>query len=210
MTNFAIGIPTLNRADLLIPALLYYQQDFPQTKIYVLDNGNQTELLNLNFPNLVIKRKEKNIGVAASWNELCKEIFATHEYAVIMNDDVYWGRKEYEVANVIRDYDKWLYTNPIDWSIFIICRKTFDRIGEFDEGFYPAYFEDNDYLYRLKLSGISEFKIPFLLPIIHRKSSTMEKDITIHEQFHKCKERYIQKWGGEPNQEKFKTPFNKT
>jgi hypothetical protein len=39
--SFAIGIPTLNRFDLLHPALMFYKQDFPNTKIYVVDNGNQ-------------------------------------------------------------------------------------------------------------------------------------------------------------------------
>jgi hypothetical protein len=39
--NFAIGIPTLNRADLLVPSLLKYINDFPGVKIFVLDNGNQ-------------------------------------------------------------------------------------------------------------------------------------------------------------------------
>ena len=38
---FAIGIPTLNRADLLNPVLKKYAADFPDTKIYVVDNGNQ-------------------------------------------------------------------------------------------------------------------------------------------------------------------------
>ncbi len=39
--SFAIGIPTLNRWDLLMPTLHLYVADFPHTKIYVVDNGNQ-------------------------------------------------------------------------------------------------------------------------------------------------------------------------
>ena len=39
--KFSIGIPTLNRADLLIPALMYYKLDFPDIRVSVLDNGNQ-------------------------------------------------------------------------------------------------------------------------------------------------------------------------
>ena len=40
--NFAIGIPTLNRADLLNPTLTKYFKQFPNTDIYIIDNGNQS------------------------------------------------------------------------------------------------------------------------------------------------------------------------
>jgi hypothetical protein len=59
--SFAIGIPTLNRADLLSQALIKYIYDFPEISIYVLDNGNQ-ELPNfakLGRPVYIIK-SEKN------------------------------------------------------------------------------------------------------------------------------------------------------
>ena len=39
--SFAIGIPTINRADLLNPTLQKYFQDFPNVDIYILDNGSQ-------------------------------------------------------------------------------------------------------------------------------------------------------------------------
>ena len=40
--NFAIGIPTLNRADLLNPTLKKYFKQFPNTDIYIIDNGSQS------------------------------------------------------------------------------------------------------------------------------------------------------------------------
>ena len=41
-TKFGIGIPTLNRYDLLLPALHFYAlNDFPDTHIHIIDNGDQ-------------------------------------------------------------------------------------------------------------------------------------------------------------------------
>lgn len=217
MAKFGIGIPTLNRADLLIPALQSYVTDFPATPIYVIDNGNQKELnsffgfeiLQSKSPNLYILTMDKNKGVAGSWNIICKKIFEENDFAIILNDDIYWGKREPEVNQFIDKYGKYpLLSNPIDWCNFIIPKSTFDVIGAFDETFYPAYCEDNDYVYRMKLKGMTPYKSPFLLPVVHRASQTLEKDHSISGAYIKNKKRYIQKWGGEPDFEVYKTPFN--
>lgn len=206
--HFAIGIPTLNRADLLIPALLYYKNDFPNTEIFVLDNGNQEKLLDVDHPHLTIIAEEQNIGVAASWNKLCKVIFLKHSNALILNDDIYLGKSEQDLSLLIQGMDVPFYTTPLDWCAFILPKTTFEKVGDFDEGFFPAYFEDNDYAYRMKLMGMGITKIPYLIPSVHRVSQTMEYDDSVRVRFHKNKKRYIEKWGGEPMQEKYKTPFD--
>jgi len=81
-------------------------------------------------------------------------------------------------------------------------------VGKFDECFYPAYYEDNSYKYRMKLAGISVLNTPELNPLVYKNSSSLAKDPSILEDSKKNKELYIKMWGGEPNQEKFKTPFN--
>ena len=40
-----------------------------------------------------------------------------------------------------------------DFSCFMIGREALEKVGPFDENFYPAYFEDNDYHYRIRLAG---------------------------------------------------------
>lgn len=205
---FSIGIPTLNRADLLIPALYLYFKEFPNTKIYVVDNGNQEELNSLSHPNLTIIKSEKNIGVAASWNLMCRLIFKDSEYALIMNDDIYFGKSEEQINTLLKTNKKHFYCSPMDWCIFAISKQTWDKVGEFDEVFYPAYFEDNDYSHRMKLKAFKIHHIAQFLPSIHRASMTMEKDESILRMFNKNKKRYIEKWGGEPMREKYKIPYD--
>ena len=210
MKKFAIGIPTLNRFDLLLPALLFYKNDFPNTKIYILDNGKQGikgySGLGLNME---VIESDQNLGVAKSWNTLCDLIFRENDYALILNDDIYFGRKDWEIQSLLQNYKNDFYVTTQDWCAFILPKKTYNTIGKFDEEIFPAYFEDNDYHYRMKLMGLSYMKIPFLNPFLYQASKTIEKEPKLRDFIQKNREYYINKWGGEPNRERFKKPFNK-
>jgi len=208
-TTFGIGIPTLNRYDLLLPALHFYAlNDFPNTEIHIIDNGNQGIENKYGERVKIYETKDQNLSVAGSWNRLCQKIFAKSEYAVILNDDVYLGRKEFEIEMLLNQQFYDLYLSMCEWSVFIIPKKTYIKVGMFDEEFNPAYYEDNDYMYRMKLAKKSIFKIPFLNPVVYKNSQTMEKQPNIMSYARVSKSRYISKWGGEPNREKYITPFN--
>lgn len=214
--SFGIGIPTLNRYDLLLPALMMYvNKDFPKINIYILDNGNQgiPESINrvippnTNPPNVIIQKE--NIGVGASWNVLCNKIFEQNDYALILNDDIYLGKSESEIKDLIKNKDCFL-RSTIDWCAFILPKKIWESVGKFDECFYPAYYEDKSYEYRMKLLGIYPAKTPTLNPYIYKSSQTLEKIPEILESSKRNKELYIKMWGGEPEREKYKKTFNET
>jgi GT2 family glycosyltransferase len=206
--KFAIGIPTLNRLDLLHPALLFYLRDFPETKIYIVDNGQQSISEKIKHPNIEVIYEGGNMGVAKSWNMLCDKIFEKNDFAMILNDDIYLGRKDWEVDNLLTNFKKYFYVTMQDWCAFILPKKTYKEVGKFDEDFYPAYYEDNDYAYRIKLKGESLFAIPFLNPFVYQSSQTSQKDPSILNHIRFNKQRFIDKWGGEPSKEKFKKPYN--
>lgn len=197
MKNYAIGIPTINRKDLLIPALYYYKIDFPNTEIKIVDNGNQNIQNKIELKNIELIVTEKNLGVAGSWNLLCEKIFENHEYAIILNDDIYFGKEEWQVENLLKHYKSDIYISELDWSIFILPKKTFYEVGKFDENFYPAYFEDNDYVKRIVIKNMDIMKIPFLNPLVFRSSKTIEKDTSLNN-YQKNKEYYFKKWGEHP------------
>ena len=204
MKKYAIGIPTLNRLDLLYPAMLYYEIDFPNTKKFIVDNGKQDLGWNLDKVNALIFENEENIGVAASWNKLCKAIFEEHEYAIILNDDIYLGKQEWQIDSFfnwleISNSDADFFIGPKDWCAFIIPKKTYEEVGDFDERFFPAYYEDNDYATRMKLMGKKVEMIPFLDPAVFRSSETLKKDAGIKSDV--TRQKYIEKWGGVPGQE---------
>lgn len=83
--------------------------------------------------------------------------------------------------------------------------------GFFDQKYYPAYFEDNDFHYRLKLSGMRAVKTNTAL-YYHYGSRTIKENEEVGHisniYYLTNKQRYIEKWGGKPGKEKFKIPFN--
>jgi len=216
--NFAIGIPTINRGqDLLLASLMAYAFfDFPDTDIYIIDNGKQGLAEELDKVNKSFIQREKihviveenNIGVAASWNKLCRIIYEKYDNALILNDDVYLGYNDMDVDKFISENKSGFMQANSTWSAFLINKSVFNKVGDFDEGFYPAYFEDNDYVYRMKLAKVVIKKNMKMMPKNMKHSSSIAKDPSLNKDFLKLKKRYIDKWGGEPEREKYKTPFN--
>jgi hypothetical protein len=205
--KFAIGIPTLNRFDLLYPSLLMYLKDFPKTHIFVVDNGKQGIDKKLYNDRLTIVNNDWNIGVATSWNLLCDRIFEVSNNALILNDDIYLGKKENEIEDILRKKSD-LYLSKQSWSVFILPQKTYNEIGRFDDKFYPAYYEDADYTYRMKLAKKNINSTPLLNPFLYKESQTLVKAPEIISGSIANKKLYIEKWGGEPKQEKFIKPYN--
>lgn len=100
------------------------------------------------------------------------------------------------------------YGGP-DFSCYLItkeCHKWF----QFDEGFTPAYHEDNDFHRRLKLAGFGDRIYGLNVPFLHYGSGTLTHNPRMREtwpaRFAKCQEYYIQKWGGLPGSETFTVP----
>ena len=52
---------------------------------------------------------------------------------------------------------------PVDYvtgAVFAIRRPAWERVGELDDGFYPAYFEETDYCYRVRRHGFEIGYVP--------------------------------------------------
>ena len=45
-------------------------------------------------------------------------------------------------------------------AAFALRRQTWDTVGHFDEGYYPAYYEESDYCYRARQKGIETAYVP--------------------------------------------------
>jgi GT2 family glycosyltransferase len=202
-----IGIPTINRADLLNEALAKYFEDFKEIEIVICDNGNQ-EIITRE-KNFVIYRPEKNLGVSGSWNmimDYAEKVNATH--VLMLNDDIYLGKSEQEVNHIVNLWKPEFLCTELNWCAYILSLDAFKKTGGFDETFFPAYFEDNDYFRRMLLANVQMVFNGMLNPIVYRNSMTIAKDQSLNNNFENNKRYYISKWGGLPTQETFGTPFN--
>ena len=236
---FIVGIPTINQADRLKKAIQYYKgdkegegslQDIP---VFICDNGRQgLREYYQDRVDIIVFEQEENLGVSASWNLLCDEIFNCEFNALILNDDLIVDQTKDEIIQLIKtafaesnhssdivisaqpiqevkDTHHFIMSERLAFGAFIIPESTFSAVGQFDTNFFPAYFEDNDYYRRVELSGRKIYRSLELTATERVNSASITKDPSLNTNFETNKKYYIEKWGGLPHQETYNTPFNK-
>ena len=172
---------------------------------------------------------DSNIGVAAAWNMFLDQADQDDiDLLFIVNDDVTFEEGSFwKAVNAWseRPDDCVLMTahtsiaEPVfhpgiaDFCCFALNpREAKEKIGYFDsENFFPAYYEDNDYLYRIKLSPYQHY-LHGGLKVSHEGSKTQfwngqEDRVVGHEAFRQNQGRYIKKWGGLPGAELYTSPY---
>jgi len=97
-----------------------------------------------------------------------------------------------------------LADNP-NFSCFMVTPGTLAHVGWFDEHFFPAFFEDNDYLYRVGLSGLLA-RSTTAAPFLHYSQATSQGAVS-GGQFDANRMYYQRKWGGLPYSEQYRQPF---
>jgi hypothetical protein len=209
-----IGVPVLKRYDLLGKLILSAEKGFlVPDKYLVVDNGGA---MKYSSPKIEVYNPGRNIGCAAAWNYIIRN---TPEIRIITNDDIEFTYDTIKL--IVENYDEnclmGLSSIPgINlFSCFSLSDKIFNTIGEFDESISPnyAYFEDNDYAYRMKLHG--GFNRKYVeANVNHLGSATLkvftdEEERAHHNRFRLAKENYVAKWGGMPGEETFTKAYNK-
>jgi hypothetical protein len=103
-----------------------------------------------------------------------------------------------------------MLVGPFNWSVFAINRACIQTVGFFDEEFFPAYFEDNDYHRRVKIADETRYigNVEEMLPEFRRNSETHRRMPHLI-RFNHCQAYYHAKWGGPPGAEQFAVPFNR-
>lgn len=202
---FAVGIPTLNRYDLLerCVAACWAGSVVPE-RLIIIDNGGKLP------PGPDVIRPARNIGVAASWNmihRVCQPL-----PLIILNDDIEPGHNLFE--RLLDSPEPFVTADESHmFEAFLIRQEAWQAVGEFDETFYPAYHEDNDYFMRLRLANVA-IGCPqsdgFIEngPSATKAQFTAEQHNEFNAQFNAGRQYYVRKWGGAPHCETYTVPFN--
>lgn len=177
-------------------------------KGYMRKNG-------ITFPdNVAIIEADHNFGTVKTYNYALENF---DDYIIIANDDIRFGPHTIQrlVMGAVDNPDKLVVFGQYAFSCFLIRRRALEVVGRFDDkNFYPIYFDDNDYAYRMKLLGHTPLDIPNL-DYHHEEggSATLKvksaKEMEAHHNsFKALAERYERKWGGPPGHERYTQPFN--
>lgn len=139
-------------------------------------------------------------GYAKAVNQGLK--IATGDYFCVVNNDTYI------VAGTLQNMAKYhavtvpqIFPTPRDEmprSFFCLPRWVYEKVGEFDERFEGGYFEDDDYIQRLRNSGIP-ITTAMDVGVYHRNGGGMTmKHIGEQEHFNKNRIVYEKKWSQFP------------
>jgi len=132
-------------------------QNFPNTSIRIVDNGQQEYSERLKP--CVGYTTARNIGCAGGWNLICEIAFnvMSLDRVLISNEDNLYSEEYLQALyeqctplNIAGTYDR-----AFEFSLFCIHRDTYRTIGKFDENIIMAAGEDNDYKHRCKIGGVT-------------------------------------------------------
>lgn len=211
-----VCIPVLNNYEGLLKCVQSVRDsNIKVDGIYIVDNGGKID--HSLYPDTVICEPGINLGVAASWNWFIKNC---SEYRIICNDDIEFEKDSIKLLIESYSRESLIFPNNSSlntmnaFSCFLLPQTIIDVVGLFDEWISPnyGYFEDNDYYYRMSLKG---FYIKDSRAVVNHVGSATLKNFSIdreaahHERFRAAEKRYIQKWGGKPEHERYTTEFGR-
>ena len=175
-------VPVLNRYDLL--DRMVSSIDYPVGHLLIIDNGASDVLedMSIDVPACVEHTTylpmPANLGVAASWNLGIKSFPYADRWFIASNDVEFQPGALQSLSEARTDEITLSGVFPY-WQAFSLGYEAVKRIGLFDEGFFPAYFEDNDYQRRAERAGVTIRKVD--VPMIHDNSSTINSDRRLQE-----------------------------
>jgi len=227
--NFVLGVPRCNEPPEIFGETLdaILASSLQPALVAIIDNGDQPlELGGRRMPPNTINRPGRNVGCAGAWNRVCETAFACGKTAIVVNGDCAVAPDTFErmlaepAGHVVLAHG---------WECFRLDRQTWELVGRFDEEFYPVYYEDCDYRYRLALASVPVIEWPVVQvsrPSYGRATTTTgithgwdvsagyqgwraEKLAWFNERLEANRSRYVMKWNGMPGFELYRTPFGR-
>lgn len=170
---------------------------------FVVNNGGH---FSSNNPRVEVYTPGTNIGVAPAWNEALRRF--QNAVVVVSNDDIVVAHESVAklVGALTTSGQSMAGTKGHSFSFFAMTDALVRKVGYFDEGFAPAYYEDTDYLRRMQIAGVERVIVE--TGATHQEQST-SRDMgwDAHGLMARQSIRYDVKWGGMPGQERFVDPW---
>lgn len=166
-----------------------------------------------------------NRGLARSWNEGMRFSFRDgNRHTLIINDDVSF------VPGGFRQFIDFLDSTPHqiatlrglevggspdageivvqECSCWVPTPSLIEKVGFLDQNLMPAYYEDVDFIRRMRLLG-EEWTIDQRVLVMHNRNQTIRTAKHLSKPSFHSEPYHIFKWGGAHEKEVYKHPFNR-
>ena len=177
-----VGFATLKRFDLADRLLASI--DYPVDHLVIVDNSG-TGAWNPSKPDFVVNmwvlRIPFGLGLVGAWNLIVKST-PYAPYWVLINDDAWFESGSLKLIEEQVDPDalNFLQCEP-KWSAPVFGQGMVEKVGLYDERFYPLYFDDNDLERRVRHHNVP---IKTLDAVVHHENSS-----TLNSGFHSFNNR---------------------
>jgi len=193
----------------------------------IVDNGSSDDTLKVlddlsHFPNQIHIRNRQNRGVAAGWNQILRRALYDPEcrFIYLINNDLILNESSCDtLLEFLKAHPEYIAVSSIEanrvqvrpgvvndkalsFVAVMLTRKCVEVVGYFDEQFFPAYFEDNDYMERIRREAWPKGLKTCVVhdsQVVHVGSRTInEGGVFLGPAFQENRERFRQKWGFVP------------
>lgn len=214
-TSFVAVLPVID-AD-LARACVKSMSDTLRARTLLIDNTDDALIASEHADVCRTMAVGFNLGVARSWN--CGVAFArtqSADYLMLLSQAVEFGAPGGDdlLAEMHKRSPFIMLHGRHGWHCILIARAVFQKVGLFDPIFWPAYFEDTDFLYRMHLAGLPSPRENGGRLDQHEFDATdagnglmlTRRVVTLD---YRGQERlYARKWGGTQGHEQFTCPYN--
>lgn len=147
-----------------------------------------------------------NIGVGRAWNLGVKKVLQRkYDFLIILSASI---RFSDGMIGFMKELQKHSNANGLmtqeGWHCIALHRRVFEQVGDFDTNFYPAYYEDSDFIRRMELAKIHEpCGGTVTLPGCEISATSFQiahgmKKGKVFVNMGACAEYFIRKWGNYP------------
>ena len=167
-----LGFATLKRFDLADRLLASI--DYPVEHLVIVDNSGTCQYEPVKpvwVVNMWVIRVPFGLGLVGAWNLIVKST-PYAPYWVLVNDDAWFEPGQMKAIPEQVDTAALNFLDIVPkWSGVVFGEGMVEKVGLYDENFYPLYFDDNDLERRVDLASVSKKTIACKMG--HNNSSTL-------------------------------------
>lgn len=108
-------------------------------------------------------------------------------YPLALADHYGYGEPDRGQCEEPRDADY------VTGALMAVRRSVLEEVGYFDEGFYPAYFEETDLCFRVRAAGYRVLYAPDAVATHHESVTTGKNTLTYYHLYHRNRLRFVLK-----------------
>lgn len=168
-----LGFATLKRFDLA--ERLLASIDYPVEHLVIVNNSGTKEWTPIKpdkVKNLWHIEVPYGLGLVGAWNLIVKST-PYAPYWVLVNDDAWFEKGALQTIAENVDTSALNFVDIVpQWSCVVFGEGMVQKVGLYDERFYPLYFDDNDLERRVDAAKVAKVVIP--AKVFHENSSTLK------------------------------------